>query len=204
MFPVWSRIVIFVTAVVACLSAVDTHATVYACRDKNGSTRFTNAPSTGGCEEHELKDDRRYYHWPLPAANSRNSSLYDRYIWDIGNRYNIDPYLIKAVIRTESAFNTRAVSSKGAQGLMQLMPATARELRVHNPFDPKQNIDGGTRYLRQMLRTFNGDLMLALAAYNAGPGRVIRARGIPRIPETIKYVVKVLKNYKNYRQAGQS
>lgn len=202
MFPFWSRIVIVVTAVVVLLPAADSNASMYKCRDKNGSIRFTNAPSIGGCEEHNVKEDRRHYHWPLPSANTRNSSLYDTYIWDIGNRYNIDPYLIKAVIRTESAFNARAVSSKGARGLMQLMPATARELRVRNSFDPKQNIDGGTRYLKQMLRTFNGDLLLALAAYNAGPGRVIRARGVPRIPETIKYVVKVLKYYKSYRQAG--
>jgi len=116
--------------------------------------------------------------------------------------YNIDPHLIKAVIRTESGFNHRAISRKGAQGLMQLMPGTAEDLRVDNPFNPGENIDGGVRYLRSLLDTFDGNLILSLAAYNAGPGLVKRTGGVPRIPETIDYVRKVLFNYRMYKATG--
>ncbi len=133
--------------------------------------------------------------WELPG-----SSAYDRYIRQAADRYNIDSRLIKAVIRIESGFDRKAVSRHGAQGLMQLMPATSRELQVRDPFDPRQNINGGTRYLRYLLDTFAGNLMLSLAAYSAGPGTVRRAGGIPRIPETIQYVVRVLKCYRGYRQ----
>jgi soluble lytic murein transglycosylase-like protein len=104
-----------------------------------------------------------------------------------------------AVIKTESDFDQFALSKTGAQGLMQLMPETARELNVLNPFNPHENIDGGTRYLRRMLDLFDGNLRLSLAAYNAGPTLVGRLQKVPRIPETIRYVKKVLAHYKKYR-----
>ena len=113
--------------------------------------------------------------------------------------YNLDPALIAAVIRSESAFDARAVSWAGAQGLMQLMPATARDMGVTDSFDPEQNVMGGSRYLRLMLNEFGGDLSLALAAYNAGPNRVKRNWAIPNIPETQNYVVIVMRNYERYR-----
>ena len=107
-------------------------------------------------------------------------------------RNNLDPNLVRAVVRAESSYRPDAISSAGAMGLMQLMPATAASLGVVNPFDIRQNIDGGTRYLRRMLDLFDNDLELALAAYNAGQGSVRRHGGIPPFPETQTFVPRVL------------
>ncbi len=114
---------------------------------------------------------------------------------DAARSHGMDPRLVSAVIRIESDFERRALSSSGAQGLMQLMPETARDLGVTDPFDPRQNIRGGSLYLRRMLDRFR-DLPLALAAYNAGPGAVEGYRGIPPYPETVRYVQKVLGEYR--------
>ena len=132
---------------------------------------------------------------PLPAAIAYNDA-----ITEAADLYKLDPNLIRAIIRAESAFNPFAVSSAGAQGLMQLMPEVAEELNVLDPFDPRQNIFGGARYLRQLLDRHDGNLNLAVASYNAGPGAVDRYNGIPPYRETRNYVKKVnlfIRNAKN-------
>ena len=122
-------------------------------------------------------------------------------IQPVASKYGVDPNLVAAVIWAESSGDPNAVSSKGAKGLMQLMPATARELGVGNVLDPKQNVDGGTRYLKKMLDDNDGDLSLALAAYNAGPDTVRRYGGIPPYKETQEYVGRVLRVYERARGA---
>lgn len=117
-------------------------------------------------------------------------------------RHGLDPNLVLAVVGVESGFQPDAVSHKGAQGLMQLMPGTARELGVIDAFDPAQNLDGGTRYLRMLVARYGGDLGKALAAYNAGPGAVKRHRGVPPYRETHHYIDRVLKRYKRARGAS--
>lgn len=119
-------------------------------------------------------------------------------ISDSARTHGVDPRLVAAVMRRESAWNPRAVSPVGACGLMQLMPATAKFLGVSNVFDPRQNIDGGTRYLRTLLDTFDGDLDLTLAAYNAGPGAVAKYNGVPPYRETRAYVKHVRATYEAY------
>jgi tetratricopeptide (TPR) repeat protein len=122
----------------------------------------------------------------------------------IGEEFDIDPLLVEAVIEAESSFREDAVSAAGAQGLMQLMPGTARDMGVVDPFDPEQNIRGGTRYLAMMLEQFGGDLTKALAAYNAGPHKVKIYNGIPPYSETRRYVPKVMKRYEELKQSGSS
>jgi len=121
----------------------------------------------------------------------------DAAIEQAASRHNVDANLVRSVIKVESNFNPNAVSRKGAMGLMQLMPQTARQLRVRNPFDPEQNVDAGVRHLKQLMENYNGDVKLTLAAYNAGAGAVRRSAGIPHYAETRNYVRRITDLYNN-------
>ena len=166
-------------------------ADIYRYRDKNGVWHFTN-----------IRNDLRYklylrtYPKKKPGVYIKK---YDGIIRQASRRFGVDPSLIKAVIKAESDFNKEAVSRKGAQGLMQLMPGTANAMKVQNPFNPEENIFGGTRYLSLMLERFKNNKRLALAAYNAGPEEVETYKGVPPFPETRSFIRKVLDYYKQYK-----
>ena len=131
---------------------------------------------------------------PTPRTNPLNVQDIDEVVSAASTRNNIPANLIKSVISVESGFNPNAISRKGAQGLMQLMPETALEMGVKNPFDPSENVEGGARYLRNLLGLFHNDVPKALAAYNAGPQRVEQYHGVPPYPQTVDYVSRVIRN----------
>lgn len=126
----------------------------------------------------------------------------DRAIEKAAKGHGVDPNLVRAMIKVESNFNPRAVSPKGAMGLMQLMPDTARSLNVTNPFDPAQNVDAGVRYFKNLMNNYGGDVRLSLAAYNAGARNVAHAGGVPHFPETQNYVKQITGMYWNGKKAG--
>jgi len=128
----------------------------------------------------------------LPPCDPLPAELLDKLVGESAQQEGVQPDLIRAVIDQESGGRPCAISSKGAQGLMQIMPAVAAQFGVHDPFDPKQNVGAGTRLLKQLLAKYNGDMKLTLAAYNAGSGRVDSEGGVPPISETVNYVIDVL------------
>jgi hypothetical protein len=191
----------------------EAEANLYTFRGEGETAYFTNVPGEGrkkvkltlkvdgtphrntrqGNPDRSLvkakKTDRPTSAWLIDQS-------YDPIIASASEQFAVDPDLVRAVIKAESNFNARAVSPKGAQGLMQIMPLTAYELGVVDPFDPGENIHGGVKYLRYLLDVFREDYELALAAYNAGPSRVANKNRIPSIPETQGYVKRVLEYFK--------
>jgi len=137
----------------------------------------------------------------VPLQPAEDPSNLPDLITDTSKRYHLDPDLVNSVIHAESDFNPHAISPKGAQGLMQLMPGTSSRLGVTNAFDPGANVDGGTRYLRALLVRYNFDMVKALAAYNAGPQKVERYAGVPPYPETRAYVAKIVRDFNRKKLA---
>ncbi|MBN2654540.1 MAG: lytic transglycosylase domain-containing protein [Nitrospirae bacterium] len=186
------RYLLIITIII--LSAPHAFADIYVMHAPDGSVYFTNSRPDDSSAKVVMREQGAVS--AEPAADPVNASDYVSLAEKKARKHNVDPDLLKAVIKAESNWNPRAVSPKGARGLMQLMPATAAELGVKNVFDPVENIDGGARYLRYLLEKFNGNLTLALAAYNAGPARVERKMRVPAIQETVSYVRKIVTSYK--------
>jgi soluble lytic murein transglycosylase len=169
-------------------SALPGYTDIYRYIDSKGVLHFTNAPTSSN---YRLYIKER----PKIPANSNVPNRYDRLITAAAKRHGISFSLLKAIIKVESDYNPRAVSKKGAKGLMQIMPATSKALNINNIFDPWENIMGGTEYFKQLFNRFDGKLPLALAAYNAGPEVVDRYKSVPPFQETERYVQKVMKYY---------
>lgn len=176
-------------------------ADIYRFEDAEGTLHFTDAPTDRRYKvvmRDIVRDRRLRTSFKLPGYQ-HNPAEFEPIISSCSREFGVDSSLVKAVIHAESGYNPRAVSPKGAQGLMQLMPKTAQGLKVADSLNPSDNIRGGVRYLRFLLDTFKGDESLALAAYNAGMNKVARYGGIPPYQETQTYVAKVLSYRNNYR-----
>ncbi|MEG0347199.1 MAG: lytic transglycosylase domain-containing protein [Acinetobacter sp.] len=183
--------------------------TIYQFKDNNGTTLLTNKKKAEYSHLKVVKatyypdsNIHSYSNWGSSEASvlpsySRNKNAFDQLIRQAAQQHGISEGLIKAVMHTESGFNINARSPVGAQGLMQLMPATARRFKVSNAYDPQQNILGGAKYLSWLLKRFNGNTQLAVAAYNAGEGNVDKYGGVPPFRETQDYVRRVTSRYQN-------
>jgi hypothetical protein len=173
---------------------------MYQCRGIDGAVLFTNSPAQSGCR---LLGGAFAERAPNGSQSSGDPARFDDFIFSSSNRYGVDPDLVRAVVKVESDFNEAARSHKGAQGLMQLMPDTARLHNVGNAYNPEENIEGGVRHLRLLLDLYRGDVPLTLAAYNAGAKAVEKYRGIPPYSETKEYVRRVLNYHQRYSKNGQ-
>jgi soluble lytic murein transglycosylase-like protein len=191
----WRQIQWLGTFLLIALWAFPAPADIYMYRDKRGVLHFSNAPSEPEYQYY-LPDLTSWPSWRpgrLGRIDGARRKAFDSIIRDASRRYRVDMPLVKAVIRAESDFVPYAVSPAGAQGLMQLMPATARLRNVWRTFEPRQNVEGGVSHLRYLLDRYSGNVRLALAAYNAGENAVDKHGGIPPFAETTEYVSRVLR-----------
>jgi len=180
-------------AILIAFSALGANADIYRYIDENGVMHFTNTPTSS---KHHFKVYLKER--PKRQKRSHSTKKFDNLITDASQQYGISFPLLKAMIKAESDFDPQAVSRKGAKGLMQIMPENYKVLGIQNPFDPKQNINGGARYFRQLYDKY-GKVSLSLAAYNAGPTAVDQYKTIPPYQETEQYVERVLKYYYKYK-----
>jgi soluble lytic murein transglycosylase len=188
-----TRIIYFLVGIYALISILfvavpPLYADIYVYADSEGVLHFTNVPTSSNYKIYIREK-------PDKSLNSDVTRRYDSIITEAAQRHGVSFSLLKAMIKIESDFNPRAISTAGAMGLMQIMPQNIKRLKIQDPFDPRENIMGGTRYLKQMIDRFNGKLPLALAAYNAGPNTVERYQRIPPFTETEDYVDAVMKYY---------
>lgn len=182
-------IIVVITAVILLSMSVPSQAQIASYVDEHGKVVYVNGDSPRRKDGSTISSTP-----PAQTANAPGDHL-DQIVQQAAERHNLDPALVKAVISTESGWNPTAISRKGAVGLMQLIPETAERFGVGNAFDPVQNVEGGTSYLKALLDHYNGDLTKSLAAYNAGERAVDQSGGIPAFPETERYVQKVTDAY---------
>ncbi|MEW6347655.1 MAG: lytic transglycosylase domain-containing protein [Thermodesulfobacteriota bacterium] len=194
----WSRYLFCVCSAYLMLGMPgDVSAEIYMRIGKDGHKEFTNRPSDPGWVFY-MSESQGEPVIQFVSVQGKPKSV-DEIIGEISRKFDIDSALVKAIVTVESNCDPNAVSKKGAQGLMQLMPSTSKKLKVDKPFDPRENIVGGVKYIKGLLASY-GDLRLALAAYNAGPAAVKKHDGIPPYRETINYVKKVIENYKRFKK----
>ena len=177
--------------------ATPLYADIYVYADKEGVLHFTNVPTSSNSSNYKVYIKET----PKNSLESDTINLYDHVISEASKKHGVSFSLLKALIKTESDFDPRAVSKAGAMGLMQIMPENIKKLKIKDPFDPKDNVMGGTRYLKQLIHRFEGKLPLALAAYNAGPGVVEKYQRIPPYKETENYVKQVMKYYSLFKKS---
>ena len=191
-------LILLATSLSVAVSAVPitAQADIFVRTHKDGQKEFTNRPSGPGWIFYMTESG---YEPTVRFSKAGKPKSLDEIINEIAKDYEVDASLVKAIVSAESNCNPLAKSAKGAQGLMQLMPATAKGLKVEKPFDPRQNVIGGVKYIKGLMASY-GDLRLALAAYNAGPGAVQKYLGIPPYRETINYVEKVIRYYKKFKR----
>jgi soluble lytic murein transglycosylase-like protein len=191
-FFIW----IFTFFYIMIAAATPLYADIFVYADKDGVLHFTNVPTSSQSSSYKIYIKET----PAKPLESYNENLYDHVISEASQTHGVPFSLLKALIKTESDFNPTAISSAGARGLMQLMPENIKTLKIKNPFDPRENVMGGTRYLKQLIDRFNGKLPLALAAYNAGPGVVEKYQRIPPFQETENFVKQVMEYYSMFNK----